>query len=195
HVSLKINADASGWFARNDACLGCGQRPQELDTARMEGYGYMGIIRKPKLTEIVAMKALLDEAAGEGKVLPRRLSEMFENARDFHVHVDDSGVGGMTALHIDLIDLAEVRSLVVRKSLRGTGIGRKLVEAALVEAKQMDIERVYTFTRIPDFFLRLGFSEVDRSELPYKVFKDCLQCPLFPGCDETALVRDLISTP
>ena len=99
----------------------------------------MGIIRKPKLTEIVGMKALLDEAASEGQVLPRRLAEMFENARDFHVYVDEMGVGGLAALHIDLVDLAEVRSLVVRKDLRGTGIGRLLVEAAMVVARLMDI--------------------------------------------------------
>lgn len=154
----------------------------------------MGVIRKPRLTEIVVMKALLDEAAAEGQVLPRRLAEMFENARDFFVYVDSTGVvGGLTALHIDLVDLAEVRSLVVRADLRGAGIGRRLVEAALEEARQMEIERVYTFTRIPEFFARLGFIEVDRAELPYKAFKDCLQCPLFPGCDETALIRDLAS--
>ena len=154
----------------------------------------MGVIRKPRLTEIVVMKALLDEAAAEGQVLPRRLAEMFENARDFFVYVDSTGVvGGLTALHIDLIDLAEVRSLVVRADLRGAGIGRRLVEAALDEARQMEIERVYTFTRIPEFFARLRFIEVDRAELPYKAFKDCLQCPLFPGCDETALIRDLAS--
>ncbi len=152
----------------------------------------MGMIRKPKLTEIVAMKALLDEAAAAGQVLSRRLAEMFENARDFHVYIDENGVGGLSALHIDLLDLAEVRSLVVRKDLRGKGIGGALVETAMEEARQMDIERVYTFTRIPDFFIRLGFSVVDRSELPYKAFKDCLQCPLFPGCDETALIRDLV---
>ena len=154
----------------------------------------MGVIRKPRLTEIVVMKALLDEAAAEGQVLPRRLAEMFENARDFFVYVDSTGVvGGLTALHIDLVDLAEVRSLVVRNDLRGAGIGRRLVEAALEEARQVEIERVYTFTRIPEFFARLGFIEVDRAELPYKAFKDCLQCPLFPDCDETALIRELSS--
>ncbi len=152
----------------------------------------MGMVRKPRLTEIIAMKRLLDEAAAEGQVLSRRLAEMFENARDFHVFVDGHGVGGLTALHIDLEDLAEMRSLVVRRDLRGTGVGRMLVEAALEEARQLDIARVYTFTRIPAFFVRLGFNVVDRSELPYKAFKDCLQCPLFPGCDETALVRELI---
>ncbi len=151
----------------------------------------MGMVRKPKLTEIVAMKQLLDQAAADGQVLSRNLAEMFENARDFHVYVDDSGVVGLAALHIDLIDLAEVRSLVVRKGQRGSGIGRLLVEAAIEEARQLNIARVYTFTRIPDFFQRIGFSIVDRAELPYKAFKDCLKCPLFPGCDETALLKQL----
>ena len=151
----------------------------------------MGVVRKPKLTEIVEMKQLLDQAAAEGQVLSRRLAEMFENARDFYVYVDDDGVGGLVALHIDLIDLAEVRSLVVRNRLRGQGIGRKLVEVAIQEARQLEMSRVYTFTRIPQFFEGLGFSEVDRAELPYKAFKDCLQCPLFPGCDETALMKDV----
>lgn len=151
----------------------------------------MGVIRKPKLTEIVEMKQLLDQAAAEGQVLTRRLAEMFENARDFHVYVDDSGVGGVVALHIDLIDLAEVRSLVVRSTLRNQGIGRKLVEAAIAEARHLEISRVYTFTRIPGFFQLLGFTVVDRAELPYKAFKDCLQCPLFPGCDETALMKEV----
>lgn len=151
----------------------------------------MALIRKPKLTEIVAMKQLLDEAAAEGQVLTRRLAEMFENARDFYVSVDEQGVGGLAALHIDLLDLAELRSLVVRRNLRGAGVGRALVEAALEEARQLEITRVYTFTRIPDFFLKMGFHIVDRAELPYKAFKDCLKCPLFPGCDEIALIREL----
>lgn len=151
----------------------------------------MGLVRKPRLTEVVSMKRLLDDAAAEGHVLARRLAELFENVRDFHVYVDEMGVGGLVALHIDMVNLAEVRSLVVRKDLRNRGIGRLLVQAVLDEALQMHIARVYTFTRLPDFFAGLGFQTVDRAELPYKAFKDCLRCPLFPGCDETALVRDL----
>ncbi len=151
----------------------------------------MGMVRKPKLTEIVAMKQLLDQAAAAGQVLSRDLAEMFENARDFHVYVDNNGVAGLVALHIDLIDLAEVRSLVVRENLRGSGIGRLLVAAALEEAHQLEMARVYTFTRIPAFFRRIGFTDVDRAELPYKAFKDCLKCPLFPGCDETALLKEV----
>jgi amino-acid N-acetyltransferase len=149
----------------------------------------MGIVRKPKLTEIADMKALLDEAATARQVLPREMAEMLENARDFFVYVDEEGVGGLAALHIDLVDLAEVRSLVVRDNLRGKGIGSLLVEAAVEEARHLQIARVYAFTRQPEFFKRLGFQVVDRSELPYKALKDCQRCPFFAQCDETALVR------
>jgi len=41
------------------------------------------------------------------------------------------------------------------------------------------------------FFLKAGFHVVDKNELPYKVFKDCLRCRLFPGCDEVAVAVDL----
>jgi amino-acid N-acetyltransferase len=158
------------------------------------GMGYpraMGDVRKPKLTEVAAIKALLDAAADEGEVLPRALPELYENVRDFYVYVDEAGIGGCTALHIDMIDLAEVRSLVVRADLRGKGVGERLVRAVLDEARGLEIARVYALTRVPGFFLRSGFQEVEKTELPYKVFKDCIRCRLFPGCDETAVVYDL----
>jgi amino-acid N-acetyltransferase len=150
-----------------------------------------GVVRKPKLTEVVMLKAVLDAAVAEGKVLPRELPELYENVRDFYVYVDGGGLGGLVALHIDMIDLAEVRSLVVRESLRGRGVGKMLLEAVLDEARRLEIERVYAFTREPVFFTKNGFTQVDKSELPYKVFKDCSRCRLFPGCDEIAMIRDL----
>lgn len=149
------------------------------------------MIRKPKLSEVSGIKRLVDIAANNGSVLPRPIIELYESVRDFFVYVDDQGVRGCTALHIDLIDLAEIRSLVVDESLRGKAVGRKLVEACLKEAGELDLSRIYALTRVPDFFLNLGFSEVDKHELPHKVFNDCIKCPLFPDCDETAMIYDL----
>jgi amino-acid N-acetyltransferase len=147
-------------------------------------------VRKPKLSEVYDLKQLLDSAVVEGKVLPRELPELYENVRDFYVYVDEKGVGGCVALHIDMIDLAEVRSLVVRPDLRGQGVGGRLVKATLEEADMLDIARVYALTREEKFFIKLGFRMVDKSELPYKVFKDCMRCRLFPGCDEVAVAYD-----
>ncbi len=149
------------------------------------------VVRKPKLTEVVAMKELLDTAAAEGKVLPRELPELYENVRDFYVYVDDHGIGGLVALHIDMVNLAEVRSLVVREDLRGQDIGKKLLDAVLEEARRLDIARVYAFSRVPVFFEKNQFRQIEKDQLPYKVFKDCLRCRLYPECDEVALIRDL----
>ncbi len=134
---------------------------------------------------------MLDDAVEAGQVLPRALPEIYENVRDFTVYVDETGVGGCAALHIDTAELAEVRSLVVRHDLRGRGIGQRLLAATVAEAERLGLQRVYTLTRVPAFFLRSGFHVIDRDALPHKVFKDCLRCPLFPGCDEVALDRPL----
>lgn len=147
-------------------------------------------VRKPRLSEVYDLKQLLDTAVAEGKVLPRELPELYENVRDFYVYVDDAGLGGCVALHIDMIDLAEVRSLVVRPDLRGKGVGGQLVRATLAEADSLDIARVYALTREERFFIKYGFRMVDKAELPYKVFKDCMRCRLFPGCDEVAVAYD-----
>lgn len=149
-------------------------------------------VRKPTVTEVEGIKALIDDAVRQGHVLPRELHELFENVRDFYVYVSATGeIVGCVALHIDTIELAEVRSLVVRDDLRGRGIGEKLVDAVLKEAQDLDIARVYALTRVVPFFTKSGFHVVDKGELPYKVFKDCLRCRLFPGCDEVAVVVDL----
>jgi len=148
-----------------------------------------GEVRKPKLAEVTVIKELLDEAAAGGFVLPRDLMELYTNVRDFLVYADEDGLGGCAALHVDMVDLAEVRSLVVRKDLRGRGIGVRLLDGLLQEAIGLDIARVYALTRVPGFFERSGFQMVEKEELPYKVFKDCMRCRLFPGCDEVAVMK------
>ena len=43
---------------------------------------------------------------------------------------------------------------------------------------------------MPAFFQRLGFAEIDKGELPHKVWADCVNCPKFPDCDEIPLAID-----
>jgi len=149
----------------------------------------MKIVRKPKLTEMVGVKKLLDAAAKNGDLLQRPLMELYETARDFFVYVDESGVAGCAALHIDNEDLAEIRSVAVRPDLRGNNVGSQLINACMAEARNLDLKRVYALTRVPLFFLKQGFNEIDKHELPQKVFQDCLRCPMWPDCDETAVLR------
>jgi amino-acid N-acetyltransferase len=71
------------------------------------------------------------------------------------------------------------------------GVGRVLVEALEREARAQDLESIFAFTYVPGFFHKLGFSEVERGELPLKVWKDCLRCPKFQNCDEIAVLKHL----
>jgi amino-acid N-acetyltransferase len=87
-------------------------------------------------------------------------------------------------------DLAEVRSLAVRDDRMGRGVGTELVEACISEAIVLGITRVFALTYKPVFFEKLGFQRVDKSELPHKIWSDCLKCSKFPDCDEVALVAD-----
>lgn len=151
----------------------------------------MRTVRKPKLTEVAGIKQLLDQAAEDGHLLRRPIIELYETVRDFFVYADEQGVAGCCALHIDMLDLAEIRSTAVRPDLRGQGVGVKLLEACIEEARALEIARVYALTRAPEFFERHGFACVDKKDLPHKVFQDCVRCPLFPDCDETAVIRYL----
>jgi amino-acid N-acetyltransferase len=50
---------------------------------------------------------------------------------------------------------------------------------------------VFTLTYRPEFFKRFGFEKIDRSDLPLKIWSDCMTCVKFPDCDETAMMLTL----
>jgi amino-acid N-acetyltransferase len=149
------------------------------------------MIRKARMSDVKAIQKLIAEYARKGDMLPRSLSEIYENLRDYFVYEENGGdVVGSAAIHLMWEDLAEVRSLAVREEAMRRGIGTHLVEACISEAIVLGITRVFALTYKPEFFERLGFQQVDKSELPHKIWSDCLKCAKFPDCDEVALVAD-----
>ena len=149
------------------------------------------MIRKAILQDARQIHRLLLNYAKDGLVLSRSLMEIFEAIRDFYVFVEGDRVVGAAALNICWEDLAEVRSLVVDESFAGRGIGKHLVEACLSEARNLGIGRVFALTYQQAFFEKLGFSVIEKSELPQKIWGDCIKCAKFPECDEIALSRSL----
>jgi len=134
------------------------------------------------------MQQLINHFADKGEMLPRPLSELYESIRDFFVIREGERVVACAALHVSWSDLAEIRSVAVAEDSQGEGLGDRLVAACLKESAELGINTVFCFTYQPEFFRRHKFADIDKMELPRKVWTDCFRCPKFPNCDETALI-------
>ena len=132
---------------------------------------------------------LISAYSGDGTLLPRSLPEICENVRDFMVLEHEGKIIGCGALHLYGPHLAEIRSITVDRSHQKGGCGRLLVEALLTQAERHQVGCICLFTRSPEFFARLGFSEAVRESLPDKINKDCVNCPRLHNCDEVTMVR------
>ena len=146
-----------------------------------------GHIRPAHMGDVKAIHGLLQQFAEKSLLLGRSISSLYDQLRDFIIY-DEDGVQGVCALHISWDNLAEIRSLAVAKHMQGRGIGKQLVYSCLDESRSLEINNVFVLTYQADFFRKLQFSDIEKNELPHKIWSDCLQCPKFPDCDEEALI-------
>jgi len=151
------------------------------------------MIRKARISDVKTIQQLINSFSGEGAVLPRSLSEIYDNLRDYSVYCDgtEETICGTCAIHVCWENLAEIRSLVVREDFLKRGVGRALVESCLAEAHELGIHRVFVLTYKESFFEKVGFLTIDKSDLPHKIWADCLKCAKFPDCDEVAMEKEL----
>ncbi|HLU38084.1 MAG TPA: N-acetyltransferase [Planctomycetota bacterium] len=148
-------------------------------------------VRSACVDDVPAILELINGLAQEQVMLPRSPLSVYEGIRDFVVAEVDGTFAGCGALKVVWADLAEVRSLAVRKDAQKGGIGRALVERIVRDAEALGVPTLFAFTYVPGFFAKLGFSVVQHESLPHKVFSDCMHCPKFMACDEIAMVRQL----
>ncbi len=156
------------------------------------------MLRRATIADVPRIAQLISHFAGRGKMLFRSHAELYETLRDFTVSElpDQPGiVAGVCALEIVWADLAEVKSLAVAPEYQKRGLGRQLVQAVIQEARDLQIQRIFALTYEADFFSRFGFQVVNREALPLKVWSDCIKCPKRDGCDETAMVLDVLPRP
>jgi amino-acid N-acetyltransferase len=125
-------------------------------------------------------------------MLARSRSMLYENLREFTVAEEDGRFLGTGALHIIWEDLAEIRTLAIVPEAIGRGIGRRLVAALLDEGRPLEIPTVFALTYQPGFFEKCGFHPAQKEEMPPKIWKECINCPKFPNCDEVAVVYNLL---
>ena len=145
-------------------------------------------VEKAKIGDVPEIHKLVNYFAGKGEMLPRALSEIYEELRDYFVVRDGNRAVACVALHVNWADLAEIKALAVSEDYQNQGVGSALIKACIDDARELDIPTVFCLTYKPAFFESSGFAKIDKAELPRKVWTECYHCPKFPNCDEVALI-------
>ena len=149
------------------------------------------IYRKATFDDIEQIFAIVNDYASDGVMLARSRNTLYETLRDMVVAEDEQGtIVGVGGLHILWDRLAEIRTMAVSPRLTRRGIGAEIVKRLLEAGRKIGVTKFFTLTYKPGFFQTLGFHTVTKETLPPKVWKDCIDCPKFPNCDEIALIRE-----
>lgn len=148
-------------------------------------------IRPASKDDIGNICAILSQYGGKRLLLPRPPHEIEAQLPSFRVAELGRHFAGCVALRDFGNRLYEVRSLAVRDDMHGVGIGSSLVSDILQSTKDKAPCRVFALTYRAEFFVRLGFTIVDKSLFPEKIWSDCYICPKKENCDETAVMLDL----
>ncbi|MCK5286808.1 MAG: N-acetyltransferase [Thermodesulfovibrionia bacterium] len=148
-------------------------------------------IKKATIKDVSSIYSLVNECAKKDEMLPRSLNQIYENLRDFFICGDKGKIIGTSALHILWDNLAEIRSIAVLREYQNKGIGKRLVEECLKEAKVLRVKKVFALTYNQSFLKKLGFKNINKNNLPQKIWGDCIKCPKFPKCDEVAVIKTI----
>jgi len=132
-------------------------------------------IRPARTADVRAIRRLVDTYAPDRRLLSKATVTLYEAVPEFVVGELDGEVVGCGAVHVMWEDLAEVRTLAVESSLRGTGVGSVMLEHLVQRARDLGVKRVFCLTFETEFFGRHGFVEIDGTPVEHDVFEQLLQ--------------------
>lgn len=135
------------------------------------------IVRQARTRDVPVIRALIDENVGSRRLLDKHTVNLYEDIQEFCVAESpaDGTVAGCGALHVMWEDLAEIRTLAVDESRRGSGIGHIIVDELLDRARQLGVARVFVLTFAVSFFERHGFTEISGTPVAPEVYAELLR--------------------
>lgn len=149
--------------------------------------------RQATFADVEEIYNLIAGYASQGIMLPKPHNVLYETIREFVVaeEIAEKKIVGTGALHLTWNELAEVRSMAVHEDYKRQGIGAEIVKKLLEEGREVGVKKFFTLTYSPQFFQSLGFKTTTKESLPHKIWKECIECPKFPNCDEIAMILEV----
>lgn len=156
------------------------------------------IIRPAHLNDAEAIFNLIRKYSDELIVKP--IGDIISNIDRFMVCELNEAVRGCAAW--DIIPeigepknaAVEIQSVAVDAELRGNDAGSKLVKTILESVKRFDPAQAIVLTFAPDFFRKLGFTEIPKTRVMHKLYMGCINCTKHTNpytCPEIAMAYDL----
>lgn len=149
------------------------------------------ICRDATINDVDEIYKLIHYYAEAGIMLPRTKETLLAQLDSFVVAEMEQRVVGCGALTRLGPDLVEIRSLGLDPSLKGQGIGRKIVDELVSRARTLGVPKIMALTYEVTFFERNGFTVVPKEIFPEKVWRDCIFCKKQHCCDEIAVLKRL----
>lgn len=154
----------------------------------------ISIIRKARFSDGPAIFKQIKEHPSE--LVPRPLSNIMLNIDRFLVAECEGEIVGTASWSV-LPELdpsknpsIEIQSVSVRTDQQKTGLGRRLVEAALERVAEFRPDQIIVLTFTPPFFEKLGFKPIPKDKILYKLYKGCMNCAKYDSpltCPEVAM--------
>ena len=133
------------------------------------------IIRRARTADVRGIRELVAPLAERRVLVSKEAVTYFESLQEFRVAELDGRIVGCGALHVMWEDLAEVRTLAVADDLLGTGLGGRLLEALVDDARQIGVQRLFCLTFEVGFFSRHGFTEIEGQAVSAEVYAELLR--------------------
>ncbi|MCM3126177.1 MULTISPECIES: N-acetyltransferase [unclassified Paenibacillus] len=149
------------------------------------------VCRKASHEDVETLYEMIKGYAERGIMLPRSRDVLYRQIDLFVVAEVDGNVVGCGSLCMLGKDLVEIRSLGISDGHKGQGIGSLLLDKLVEEAREQQIPKVMALTYEVSFFVKNGFSIVNKEIFPEKVWTDCVNCSKQHACDEIAVLKIL----
>ena len=138
-------------------------------------YAPKPVIRRARTSDVRHIRALVAPLAERRVLVSKEAVTYFESLQEFRVAELDGRVVGCGALHVMWEDLAEIRTLAVAPEMLGTGLGGRLLEELVQDAREIGVERLFCLTFETDFFVRHGFRAIEGQAVPMDVYAELLR--------------------
>ncbi len=132
-------------------------------------------IRPARTSDIKGIRQLIDSYAPQGRLLSKETVTLYESVQEFTVAIEGDEVVGCGALHVLWEDLAEVRTVAVSESLRGKGVGHKILDSIIDRAHNIGVKRIFCLTFETEFFGKHGFEVIEGTPVEPEIYAELLR--------------------